>query len=175
MQKSLGILFCLLVCFGASAKSSIKTMESVDVSKFLGTWYRISANPIIFEPKCECARQVLSATEDGRVAVHNSCVRTRPAGKLVEIKGFASAIDNSGAKLAVDFGLPWKGSYWILGFDAQEGYAIVTDQWGYSLYIMSRQPDMDAQLYSKVVGLAQAAGVKTHRLQIQSHANCTYP
>lgn len=147
----------------------------MDLSQFLGTWYRISSNPVVFEPKCLCARQVLSPSKDNRVAVYNSCTRDNSSRKIIEIKGFASALDNTGSKLSVDFGLPWKGSYWIIGFDPDQGYAVVTDKWGYSLYLMSRTPEVSSDLYNKMVSIAKNAGAETNRLQIQSHAACTYP
>lgn len=170
------ILFCL-TAFSAFtyAKTPIKTLESVNVPQFLGTWYRISSNPVAFEPKCLCARQVLGDSGDGRVSVYNSCNRANSSKELVEIRGFATAIDSSASKLAVDFGLPWKGSYWIVAFDAVEGYAIVTDKWGYSLYIMSRTPDMTPELHERLVKIAETAGVKVNRLKIQSNEGCVYP
>ncbi|MBL7555059.1 MAG: lipocalin family protein [Bdellovibrionaceae bacterium] len=166
------LISILMSSFTVFAKSNIKTLESVEISKFLGTWYRISSNPVIFEPRCKCARQIISAQPNGVVSVHNSCVKDDKSGKLLEIKGTASALDSSASKLAVDFGLPWKGSYWIIGFDPLNGYAVVSDKWGYSLYIMSRNPDMDKNLYSHAVNVAKRAGVKTNRLRIQDNSTC---
>lgn len=176
MSKNLVFLsILLLLSLNGQTSSNITTVNFVDVSKFMGTWYRISSSPVVFEPKCLCARQVLSLADKGRVAVYNSCIRDDKTKKPVEIRGYASALDKTAAKLSVDFGLPWKGSYWIIGYDEAQGYAIVSDKWGYSLYIMSRTPDMNPELYLKLVEKAKASGVNVSRLKIQNNQNCVYP
>lgn len=167
------VLFSALVSVSVMAEP-IKTLSQVNLGEFAGTWYRIASNPIVFEPKCRCARQILTPNSDGRVAVLNTCIKAKGDNKRVDITGFAEPIDSSGAKLSVDFGFPWKGSYWIIAFDKNLGYAVVTDKWGYSLYIMSRSPDMSQDLYHQVVQQLKTNKIKVNRLAIQSQSACTY-
>ncbi len=165
----LALSICLL---GSNAFAQIKTLDKVDLGKFAGTWYRIAANPIVFEPKSTCTRQVLTPSA-GPILVYNSAI-LQSTGKLFEIGGTAEPVDSTGSKLKVDFGGGRKGSYWIIAFDPANGYAAVTDSWGYSLYIMSRTPTLAANLYQKAVAEASAQ-VSTKKLQIQDQTNCTYP
>ncbi len=170
--KKIAVIVLGVLMLGSNVYAKVKTLEKVDLGRFAGTWYRISANPIAYEPKSACSRQVLTPTADGRVAVYNS--GNVSSGKLFEIRGFAEPIDSSGSKLEVDFGLPWKGSYWIIGLDSDYRYAVVTDAYSYSLYIMARTPQMDPQDYRKMV--AQVAGmIDTSRLRMERQAGCTYP
>lgn len=167
------VLFSVLVSVSVVAET-IKTVDHVNLGEFAGTWYRIASNPIVFEPKCRCARQILTPNSDGRVAVLNTCIKAKGDNKRVDITGFAEPIDSSGAKLSVDFGFPWKGSYWIVAFDKSLGYAVVTDKWGYSLYIMSRSPDLPQDVYSQVVQQLRMNKIKVNRLKIQSQSACEY-
>lgn len=169
------IVLVILASSMAFAHFGIKTVDSVEVPKFLGTWYRISANPVVFEPKCLCARQVLSANPEGNVSVYNSCNKADATGKLVEIRGTAKAIDASATKLSVDFGLPWKGSYWIVALDSQYRYAVVSDSLGFSLYVMSKSPTLSAELYEEAVNAAKLNHVNVSRLVMQPQTVCNYP
>lgn len=171
------IFTALLICISSLsvARSTVKTVPLVDAQKFAGTWYRISANPIIVEPACACARQVLTPKADGTIAVYNSCNKGDRSGKLVEIRGTAIAKDASVSKLAVDFGLPWKGSYWIVAVDVYYRYAVVTDSLGYSLYVMSRAPVLSDELYDEALAAAKANNVNISRLKVQSQQGCNYP
>ncbi len=172
-MKKMVLLLTSVLLVGSSSFAKVQTLDKVDLGKFAGTWYRISANPIIFEPKSACARQVLTPVPDSKVAVYNSGI-SEANGKLFEIRGTAEAIDQTGSKLAIDFGLPWKGTYWIIALDRQYRYAAVTDAHGYSLYIMSRTPALDAKLYQEAVDAA-SLHVNTKKLQMENQTNCHYP
>ncbi len=171
------LILIQLICaysfsFGAA---NIKTASNVDAARFLGTWYRIAANPIIFEPSCVCARQVLNMQSNGKIGVYNSCNKKDTTGKLVEIRGTAQPKDASVSKLSVDFGLPWKGSYWIIAVDQDYRWAVVSDSLGYSLYVMSKTIDLSPEQYQEAISAAMANNVSVKRLKIQSQAGCVYP
>lgn len=171
-MKNFIFIIISIILLGSNSFAKINTLDKVDLGKFAGTWYRIAANPILFEPKSACARQVLTPTA-GPISVYNSAI-LQSSGKLFEIGGTADPVDSTGSKLNVDFGGGRKGSYWIIAFDPANGYAAVTDSWGYSLYIMSRTPALAANLYQKAVAEASAQ-VNTKRLQIEEQTNCSYP
>ncbi len=175
IRNSLLLLAALGFSSAASAFFGIETVPRVDLGRYAGTWYRVSANPIIVEPKCACARQVLTPSNDGRIEVLNTCQRDQVGGEPVEIRGFATSNDETGARLSVDFGLPWKGQFWIVALDSEYRYAAVTDSVGYSLYIVSRTPELAPELYQEAVAAAQRANVRVDKLVMQSHQGCTYP
>lgn len=160
--------------FATSASACIKTVPSVDLHRYVGIWYEIARNPVIFEPKCACARQVLTALDDGKVGVYNTCDKRDPNGKLLEVRGTASPTDASDAKLSVDFGFLWKGDYWVIALDPEYRYAVVTDRFGYSLYILSRTPTLEPSLFEKALAAAQSQ-VSIRRLKMTQQEGCTYP
>ncbi len=170
----LSLAFISLLIMGSSAWAKIQTLDSVDLAKFAGTWYRISANKIIFEPQCACARQVLSPGQDGKIDVLNTCNKGTPAGELVTIRGFATAMDKSASKLAVNFGLPWTGDFYIIAVAPDYHWAVVTDRFGYSLYIQAKTPMLSDDQYQAALKAA-AAQVKVDRLQMEQQQGCSYP
>jgi len=172
----------LLVAFALCGYSSlglahfgIETESQVNAARFVGTWYRIASNSIIFEPTCACARQVLTPSHDGVVQVYNSCNKDSVSGELVEIRGTATADDSTNSKFSINFGLPWSGSYWIVAVDPKYRWAVVTDSFGYSLYVMSKTPTLSAELYKVALDEAEERNVGVGRLELQEQHGCTYP
>ena len=176
-MKTIIIGFICLIFSGLSLASSIKTVSSVDPLKFIGTWYRISSRPIIFEPSCACARQVLSASSNNTVGVYNTCNKDLVGGKLVSIGGYASPLDNSYTKFDVHFkGAPLTGSYWVVALDADYNWTVVSDKYGYSLYVMSRDPQLSAEDYKKALTEAASNGAPVEKLEMQVQDGCApYP
>jgi apolipoprotein D and lipocalin family protein len=159
----------------AQARSEIQTVSYVDVGRYLGTWYQIAKNPLVFEGNCYCSQQKLGVKGPGVVSVYNSCNRNSVNGPIAEISGEAVVVDPvTNAKLSVDFNLPHKGEYWIIGLDSDYRYAVVTDSRGDSLYILSKTPFLAQDLYDEAVAAA-ARQVRTDRLEQTVHAGCTYP
>ena len=169
------VLFFLFFFF-FSAHAEPRTVPLVDLSQYVGRWYQISANPTPYQAGCFCAQQTLTAMSDGNVGVYNSCNVGAVDGKLTEIRGTASAVDKkTNAKLEVDFNMPWKGEYWIVGLAVDYTWAVVTDSKGESLYILSRAPTMSPEAYNGAMAAAQAASVDTSKLVMQTQLGCSYP
>ena len=175
MLKNL-VIVCALGIMASVATAQIQTVPVVDGARFVGTWYRIASNPIIVEPACACARQVLTPAPGGDVEVYNSCNKKVVSGPLVEIRGVAKSDGGSSSKLKVYFnGIPWGGQYWILAVADDYSWAVVSDGKGRSLYIMSKAPTLSDALYAKAVAAAQAQGVSTKKLERQVQQGCSYP
>jgi len=168
------VLFPLmLVSF--SARAELETVPFVDVGRYLGDWYQIARNPLAFEGDCYCARQRLSLREDGNVGVYNSCNDAGINGPLREISGFATNDDpKSNSKFTVDFDLPHKGQYWIIGLDKDYRYAVVSDPSLKSLYILSKTPALSQELYNEATGLASRQ-LDISKLRGTVQLGCSYP
>ena len=54
-------------------------------------------------------------------------------------------------------------------------YAVVTDSRGYSLYVMSRTPELSNELYQEALTVAKNNNVNVEKLVVQSQAGCQYP
>ncbi len=168
------LAFVFVLCgFAQQAHAQLRTVPYVEVERYLGTWYQIARNPLIFEGNCICSRQVLSLGQ-GRVDVYNSC-NEPTTGALREIRGFATNNDpSSNAQFTVDFGLPQTGQYWIIGLDVGYRFAVVSDPSLRSLYILSKTPALAPELYEEAVALA-AEQMDVSKLQLTPQAGCAYP
>ena len=98
-------------------------------------------------------------------------------GELVSIGGYAVPNDPSFAKYDVHFtGVGPTGSYWVIALDSDYRWAVVSDKYGYSLYVMSREPQLAPELYQAALSAAAANGAPIEKLVMQVQEGCSpYP
>jgi apolipoprotein D and lipocalin family protein len=81
-------IFLVLAVTAANEHSSVekfpplRTPDKIDLSRYLGTWYVISAIPEISEYKCVNTKATYTA-EKGHIFMHNQCNRNSFDGKLI--------------------------------------------------------------------------------------------
>jgi apolipoprotein D and lipocalin family protein len=173
--QMMGIFSSLIVLLPNISKAEIQTVPFVDIGRYAGTWYQIARNPHPFERGCVCARQVLAPADQGKISVYNSCNFQNANGNLLEIRGLATNVDpQTNSKFTVDFNLPNLGHYWIIGLDTQYRYAVVSDPTGKTLYVLSKTPELSAELFSEAVEKA-AEQLDTTQLTLTPQINCSYP
>lgn len=175
-MTSLFSILAFVVSVGmANAESPpLKTVDFVDPVQYVGNWYQVAGNPMPFEPeRCDCPRQSLALTSEG-ISVWNTCSIGGAGGPLYSIRGVAKPLDTTNSKLEVDFGLPRKGNYWVIGLDPDYRWAVVSDPSKFSLYILSKTPVLEESL--KQAALQSAAEqMSLEKLRWNEHQNCTYP
>lgn len=145
-------------------KDELRVVDSVDLSRYVGTWYEIARLPNSFQKKCAdsvTANYTLRA--DGKVDVVNRC--RKPSGEYTTAKGKAKIVDKqTNAKLKVTFFWPFYGDYWILDLGQNYEYAVVGDPSRKYLWILSRTPRMDEGLYQQLLSRMAGRGFKTEMM-----------
>jgi apolipoprotein D and lipocalin family protein len=160
--------------FSVLAFANLETVDFVDPARYVGNWYQVAGNPMPFEPKnCECALQSLSLSDRG-IEVLNTCQAGGVGGPVNSIRGVARPEDSTNAKLEVDFGLPRKGKYWVIGLDPDYRWAVVSDPSKYSLYILSKTPELPEELFNQALEVAKKQ-LDLSRLRKNIHTGCSYP
>jgi apolipoprotein D and lipocalin family protein len=164
MRNHYFFLIPLLMLFACSTPQKLETVTYVDLDKYAGVWYEISAFPIRPEKGCCCVTAAYTPTDKGYVKVLNRCVRD---GKETSIEGKAFVKDEkTNAKLAVQFFWPFRGKYWIIELDEDYQYAVVGHPNRDYLWILGRTPKMDAGLYGELVERIKAKGFDASRLRM---------
>jgi apolipoprotein D and lipocalin family protein len=143
--------------------SEPSTVNSVDLKKYVGTWYEIAKIPNSFQKKCACSTTATyQIRDDGRIDVINRCVGSD--GTVNEAKGIARVVDTmTNSKLEVSFvrilgiQLFW-GDYWIIGLDVNYKYAIVGSPSRKYGWILSRSPILSQADQKKIFDTLQAQG-----------------
>lgn len=147
--------------FACKSNSILKTVDSVDISRYAGTWYEIASYPQFFERGCSNVKATYTA-KNNYIEVFNQSIKN---GKPNEIKGKAFVVKNSGnAKLKVQFFWPFKGDYWIIDLANDYSWAVVSNPKRSTLWILSRTPRMDKLLYDSLIDKLVKRGFDINRI-----------
>jgi lipocalin len=144
----------------------LKTVEHVDVKRYMGTWFEVAKLPQRFEKGLVGIKATYTLLPDGKVSVLNSGYKEDFNGKLKTIKGKAWVADTAtNAKLKVSFFWPFIGNYWILELGKEYEYAVVGEESRKYLWILSRTPQMDEALYNELLKRVQDRGFDVSKLE----------
>ncbi len=145
----------------------LKTVDHVDLEKYMGKWYEIAAFPQRFEKGCHCTTAEYELTDKGYVRVINTCRLDSPTGKIKRARGKAFVVKGSNnSKLRVQFFWPFRGNYWIIDLAGDYTYAVVGDPSRKYLWILCRTPKMEPSLYRQLLESVAAMGFDIKRLQM---------
>ena len=159
------IAFLTFTAFTAVAlegrKDELEVVQSVDLSRYVGRWYEISRLPNGFQKKCaDMVTANYTMRADGKIEVINRC--RKASGEYATAKGRAKIVDKkTNAKLKVTFFWPFYGDYWILDLGPNYEYAVVGEPGRKYLWILSRSPRMDEELYQQIVRKMAGQGFNT--------------
>jgi len=138
-------------------------VPTVDVERYMGTWYAVASIPTTFERDCVRGTTAeYELLENGRIRVTNTC--TREDGTQFQTVGRAWAPDPSEpSKLKVSFvslfGL-WlfAGDYWILELDSDYEFAVVGHPKREYGWILSRTPTLPEETLDGIFDRLEDAG-----------------
>ena len=155
----------------AQQPTPVRTVEAVDLDRYLGDWFEIARLPNRFQKNCVSDVRAHDARRgDGRIDVINRC-QTRDG--LNEAQGVARVADRgTSAKLKVRFApalLSWLpavwGDYWILGLAGDYSWAVVGSPDRQYLWILARAPVIADDRFALALGAARDNGFDTARLE----------
>jgi apolipoprotein D and lipocalin family protein len=155
----------------AASKKPLETVENLDLERYQGTWYEIARLPLSWERKC--ARDVTAnyaLQPNGAIAVINTC--RKADGTIARSKGTARLASKGGSpsKLKVSFFWPFAGDYWVFDLDPDYHWALVGTPNRKYLWLLSRTPQINAQLLDGLLEKARARGFDTRKLITTQHS-----
>ena len=154
----LGLGGLTLAKAGSPGLPPLRTVEKVDLKRYLGRWYEVARLPNRFQKGCVGSTADYSLREDGEISVINSC-RNEQDGSLEQVTGRAWIVDTaSNAQLKVTFFWPFRGDYWIIELGKEYEYAVVGTPSRKYLWILSRTASMDDSLYNAILQRAAQQG-----------------
>ena len=160
------VLFVVASC--TAVPPATTTVPSVDVARYLGTWYELGSVKQFFSIGLVNTKAQYSLLADGSIRVENSGNYFGPTGPESRIVGSAIPVDATGARLNVSFtgsnSATPPGNYWIVDLDPDYQWAIVSDPTGRSGFILSRDKTVSPDRYDELVRRAAAKGVQTGNL-----------
>lgn len=165
------ITFALLLAAFLGGCKTVPVVPYVDIERYMGLWYQISAYETSFNEGLVGVTAEYTLLADGSVQVYNKGYLNTLDGPIDDILGNAVVVDEkTNAKLKVTFpgvpNFPW-ANYLIVILDAENyQYAVVTDPLRYTLFVLSRTPQMDAALYGSILQQLRDLGINTDKLVV---------
>ena len=150
---SIGYIF-IPACapFSAPEVPPLETVSFVDVEQYMGKWYEIASYPTFFNTRCTATTAEYTLQDDGTVQVVNECRIGDPSGRVNRIEGTARVVnDETNAELKVRFFLFGQGDYWIIDLDENYQWAVVGDPGRTTLFILSRTPTLEDDVYQGIL------------------------
>ena len=170
MVRRLMLPLMLLVSTPALAQPPLQAVPDLDLARYAGTWHEIARLPMYFERKC--VRDITATytpREDGTIAVSNACVKAD--GETMASDGVARLAGGNPAKLEVRFAPDWLSAlpfvwadYWVIAVDADYRWAIVGEPGREYLWILSRDPALDAATFEGLKARARMLGYDLDKL-----------
>ena len=143
----------------------LKTVDKVELDRYLGVWYEVARKPMYFQKKCD--RDVTATytlNENGNVNVDNKCYSKD--GTLNQSLGEAY-VQNSpfNSKLKVSFlpsAIRWlpvaRGDYWVLKIDENYQTVLVGEPNRKYLWVLSRTAHPDEAVVKEYLDYAKSVG-----------------
>jgi len=158
----------VMLCGGCGAVyPPLEVVENVDLDRYAGKWYEIARYPNSFERGCVGVTAEYTPRDDGRIGVVNTCFESSLDGDSRQIRGSARVVDETtNAKLKVTFFWPFEGDYWIIDLDEDYQYAVVGEPRRDVLWILSRSPQLDQEIYEGLLSELPAKGYDPERLEL---------
>jgi len=156
-----------VICLTKKENNTLEVVPHVELEKYLGKWYEIAHLPARFQEGCTDTTATYTLSKDGNISILNECIRN---GKVKQAKGKAKVVDkNIGAKLKVTFFWPFSADYWIIDLGKEYDYAVVGTPNRKYLWILSRTPQMDDNLFSQLIESVKSKGFDVNNLIKTSH------
>ncbi len=148
----------------------LRTVEHVELQRYLGTWYEIASFPQAFQRGCTATTASYSlnasAGEHQEVRVENRCRADTLDGPGRRAVGRARVVDASEtAKLEVSFFGPFWGAYWVIDLAPDYSYAVVGHPSRDYLWVLSRTPELAPATYDAILERLRAQHYDLTRLQ----------
>lgn len=168
------ILLALAAIAPASAAAPVPltTIASLDVQRYMGTWYEIAKYPNRFQRQCISHTSAnYRLREDGKVVVTNSC--RNASGQMEQAVGLARQLGPADSpRLQVRFAPAWLsflpfvwGDYWVIDLDPAYQLVAVSEPKREYLWILARRPAVDKATYEALLARLAQRGFDLSRLE----------
>lgn len=136
---------------------ALPTVNQVDVSRYLGTWYQQALIPNKFQAMCVSDTSATYLRDGDGLLVVNQC--RRADGQVEKAQGVAKIVEGSNnTKLRVSFFRPFYGDYWVLALDPGYNWVLVGEPKREFGWILSRQAKLDDATLNQILDRAVTLG-----------------
>jgi apolipoprotein D and lipocalin family protein len=171
MRMKLSLVLLTFVVLGCKSQDMVKPDQTIksdisfELQKYLGTWYEIARFDHSFERGLQGVTATYTLRKDGKIKVLNQGYKSSLDGRLKIAVGKAKiSSPQTPRNLKVSFFLNFYAAYNILELDENYQYVLIGSNSSNYLWILSRTPQMDLNIYNKLIEKAKARGYDADKL-----------
>jgi len=151
----------------------LEAIASLDVPRYMGTWYEVAKYPNWFQKRCIANTSATYALQlNGMLQVLNRC--QKEDGSMSEALGAAKQVGEANSpKLEVRFAPAWLsflpfvwGNYWVIDLDPQYQLAAVSEPSRKYLWILSRSKTVEPKAYEALLQRLKQKGFNLDAIEI---------
>ena len=164
--KHIALVGMTILLAACSSHPPMKTVDHVDLERFMGDWYVIANIPTFIEKEAFNAVETYRPGKNGSIA---TTFRLRKGGYDGPIKTYTPTgyvkDENSNALWGMQFIWPFKADFRIVYVDADYSNVVIARKARDYVWLMSRRPDMAESDYRYFVNLVAELGYDTTKMQ----------
>jgi apolipoprotein D and lipocalin family protein len=161
----LASLMLLCGCMTTSKPAPLRTVNHVDLPRFMGDWYVIGTIPWMVEKNNVGTMDIYKMRPDGRIGITYAFHKKDLSAKRQEMHAIGTVLDKqTNARWGVQFFWPFKAPYLVI--DLAPDYSTTTI--GYPsrdlIWIMARTPTLPESTYQSLLQNASSQGYDINRI-----------
>ena len=168
--KKITLFVLLIFTLGCQSNKPLKTVDYVDIKRFMGDWYVIANIPTFLEKNAYNPVESYRLDVDGSIATTFSFNAGSFDGekKVYNPRGFIlNTITN--AEWGMQFVWPIKADYRIVYLDENYQHTVIGRNNLDYVWIMARQPKISAKMMDELTQWVSSLGYDSSLLQIAPH------
>ena len=166
IRMFLAVTAVLLLSACAAKEAEMRTVDYVDLERFMGDWYVIANIPTFLEKGAHNAVENYALNDDGTIATTFTFRAKSFDGKPKKYtpKGFITDTETN-ALWGMRFVWPIKADYRIVYLDDEYSMTIIGRQKRDFVWIMARQPEISDSDYEKLIGIVESLGYDLSKVE----------
>ena len=163
-------LFAIILTIGCQTMKPIKTVDYVDLNRFMGKWYVIANIPTFIEKDAFNAVEHYQMDKDGTIATTFTFNKGSLDGPLKEYnpRGFIRD-EQSNAVWGMQFFWPFKAEYRIIYLAEDYSTTVIGRTKRDYVWVMARAPSLPEEQYASIMKFLQEQGYDISQVQKVVH------
>ncbi|MGM0564520.1 MAG: lipocalin family protein [Pseudomonadota bacterium] len=162
--RSLTMTLCSALMLGCQPVPTMKTVESVDLERFMGDWYVIAGIPTFIEKGTHNAVDTYTLNDDETIAITFRFNKDGFDGeeKTYHPKGFV--VSDNNAEWEIQPLWPFRAEYLVVYLDEDYQHTIIGRSKRDYIWIMARTPQVSDDTYQTMIQRAEELGYDTEQI-----------
>lgn len=157
--------FVILLMTGCTQYKPIKTVENVDLNRFMGKWYVIANIPTFIETEAYNAIETYEIREDARIQTTFEFNKGSFDGEKIKYSPVGRVLDDTNAIWGMQFIWPFEADYRIIYLDKNYENTVIGRIKRDYVWLMSRNSQVDEKTYQEIVESIKLQGYDVNQLQ----------